>query len=63
MRRRRLGGSIVKNQDAAGAKASGLAGVSSTDSPQPQAYVWLGLLNTKPVRRVVTSKSICVPRR
>ena len=25
-------------------------GLSETDSPQPQALVWFGLLNTKPER-------------
>ena len=51
------------DQEAAEASASGLSGVNSTESPQPQAEVWLGLLKTKPVRSLVTSKYIWVPRR
>src|SRR5262245_48833898 len=30
--------------------AASPAGLSETDSPQPQALVWFGLLNTKPER-------------
>src|SRR5215475_8610125 len=39
------------------------AGVSATDSPQPQAEVWFGLLNTKPDDNLSTLKSISVPSR
>ena len=34
--------------DADAAACSGIAGVIATDSPHPQAEVWLGLLNTNP---------------
>lgn len=47
----------------ASASALRSAGLSSTDSPQPQAELWFGLLKVKPVRSVVTSKSISVPSR
>lgn len=36
----------VHAADQAVCSLSGLAGVMATDSPQPQADVWLGLLNT-----------------
>src|ERR1700704_7160038 len=39
------------------------AGVSATDSPQPQAEVWFGLLKTKPADSLSILKSISVPRR
>src|SRR5690349_22892212 len=39
------------------------AGVSATDSPQPQAEVWFGLLNTKPADSLSILKSISVPSR
>src|SRR5205085_12110358 len=42
---------------------SASAGLIATDSPQPQADVWLGLRNTKPDLSGVASKSISVPRR
>ena len=47
----------------ASASALRSAGFSSTDSPQPQAELWLGLRKVKPVRSVVFSKSISVPSR
>lgn len=47
----------------ASASALRSAGFSSTDSPQPQAELWFGLWKVKPVRSVVTSKSIRVPSR
>src|SRR5947209_3604914 len=43
--------------------AESAAGVSCTDSPQPQAEVWFGLLNTKVDESLSTLKSISVPSR
>src|SRR6187551_518444 len=47
----------------ASAAAGSAAGVSCTDSPQPQAEVWFGLLNTKVDESLSTLKSISVPSR
>src|SRR5579863_3601576 len=43
--------------------ASSSTGVIETDSPQPQAAVWLGLLNTKRAASLSRTKSISVPTR
>ena len=42
---------------------STFAGVSSTDSPQPQAEVWFGLLNTNCEDSLSIFQSISVPSR
>src|SRR4029079_6403630 len=47
----------------ASAPAGSAAGVNCTDSPQPQAEVWFGLLNTKVDDSLSTLKSISVPSR
>src|SRR5436305_734135 len=47
----------------ASALAGSVAGVNCTDSPQPQAEVWFGLLNTKVEDSLSTLKSISVPSR
>src|SRR5262249_43222234 len=44
-------------------QAGSLAGVIATDSPQPQALVWFGLLKTNVADSLSTLKSISVPSR
>src|SRR5262245_44188871 len=51
----------VLNQCAS--EPSAFAGVNSTDSPQPQAEVWFGLLNTNCEDSLSTFQSISVPSR
>lgn len=46
-----------------GANASGLAGSSETDSPQPQAETSFGFLNTKRAESLSIWKSISLPIR
>src|SRR6478735_891864 len=53
----------VFGQDHAQENYSAAAGVSWTDSPQPQAPVWLGLLKTNVADNLSVLKSISVPSR